>query len=237
MAQPVRLRATIEQVVDHAPGLRSLVLTPERPVPRFRPGQFLHLALDPWDPSAHWPDSRPFSVASPPESRDRVRITVSDVGRFTGRIMRCETGDSVWLKLPYGDFVVESHDGAPATLVAGGTGVAPFISLAASTLAFAGPVRLLYGVRRPELLIYRDALAAAAQSNPHLSWTAFTEEDPAEGLVHGRLSVDSVLDAAREDGSRAVFYLSGPPAMIKDLRTGLEAAGVAPERIRVDAWE
>lgn len=237
MPQPVRLRATVEQVIDHAPGLRSLVLKPERAVPRFRPGQFLHLAVDPWDPSAHWPDSRPFSLASPPESRDRVRITVSEVGRFTARIMQCEAGDTVWLKLPYGDFVVESRDGAPAVLVAGGTGVAPFISLAASTIPFAGPVRLLYGVRRPELLIYRDALDAAAQANPRLTWTAFTEEDPAEGLVHGRLSVDRVLDAAGEDISQAVFYLSGPPAMINDLRAGLGEAGIEPQRIRVDAWE
>lgn len=237
MPQPVRLRATIEEVVDHAPGLRSLVLAPERPVPRFRPGQFLHLALDPWDPSAHWPDSRPFSLASPPESRDRVRITVSDVGRFTARIMQCAAGDTVWLKLPYGDFVVESRDSAPAVLVAGGTGVAPFISLAASTVAFAGQVHLLYGVRLPELLIYRDALDAAVQSNSRLSWTAFVEEGPADGLVHGRLSVGSVLDAAGEGRADAAFYLSGPPAMIKDLRAGLEDAGIDPQRIRVDAWE
>ena len=154
MAQPVRIRAQVAEVIDHAPGLRSLILKPERPAPRFRPGQFLHLAIDQWDPSSHWPDSRPLSVASPPESRDVLRITVSEVGRFTRRIMEVAAGDTVWVKMPYGEFVVESTEATPAVLVAGGTGVAPFVSLATSASAIGGSVRLLYGVRQPDLLIY-----------------------------------------------------------------------------------
>ena len=51
MPQPARLKARITEIIDHAPGLRSLYLEPERRVPRFKPGQFLHLAIDPYDPS------------------------------------------------------------------------------------------------------------------------------------------------------------------------------------------
>ena len=239
MAQPVRIRARVAELVDHAPGLRSLILEPERSIPRFRPGQFLHLALDPWDPSSHWPDSRPLSVASSPESRDSVRVTVSEVGRFTARILEAAEGDTVWLKLPYGEFVVHSSESEPAILVAGGTGVAPFISLATSELALGGPVRLLYGVRRPDLLIYREALDEAARRNPQLKWEAFVEEDAPEGTRAGRLSAEAALAAAKTTGSpaTAVFYLSGPPEMISALTAGLTAAGVVPDRIRVDAWE
>ena len=239
MPQPVRIRAQVAELIDHAPGLRSLILKPERPVPRFRPGQFLHLAVDRWDPSAHWPDSRPLSVASSPESRDSVRVTVSEVGRFTARIMAASEGDTVWLKLPYGEFVVHSSESEPAILVAGGTGVAPFISLATSDLAFGGPVRLLYGVRRPDLLIYRDVLDQAAARNPQLQWEAFVEEDAPEGTRAGRLSAEAALAAAQTTGSpaTAAFYLSGPPEMIAALKTGLSDAGVTADRIRVDAWE
>lgn len=238
MPQPVRLRAVVEDVIDHAPGLRSLILRPERPAPRFRPGQFLHLALDPWNPSEHWPDSRPFSIASPPESRDRLRITVSEVGRFTARIMHTRAGDAVWLKLPYGEFVVKSSADRPAVLVAGGTGVAPFISLVTSDRALAGPVRLLYGVRRPELMIYRDVLDAAGHRNPQLSWTAFVEDGDTEGATPGRLSLAAVMTAvhAVEPVSPATVYLSGPPAMIADVRAGLLDASIESERIRLDAW-
>lgn len=238
MPQPVRIRARVEEVIDHAPGLRSLVLKPERAVPRFRPGQFLQLAIDPWDPSSHWPDSRPLSLASPPESRNELRVTISEVGRFTSRIMETAAGDTVWVKMPYGEFVVESSESEPAVLVAGGTGVAPFVSLATSKLAPAGPVRLLYGVRRPELLIYREDLEEAARRNTDMNWEAFVEEETPPGARQGRLSADAALAAAETTSSpsTAAFYLSGPPEMISALSEGLAKAGVSPERIRVDAW-
>lgn len=238
MAQPVRLRARVDQVIDHAPGLRSLELVPERPVPRFRPGQFLHLALDPWDPSRHWPDSRPLSIASPPESRHRVRVTVSEVGRFTARLTAVDEGDEVWLKLPYGEFVVGGDDGTPAVLVGGGTGVAPFVSLAVSDRNPATAVRLLYGARRPDLLIYRDALDEAARRNPNFTWTAFVDDSDPTGAHHGRLSVEAILEEAEtmSHTAEAVIYLSGPPAMITDLTAGLHGAGIPGHRIRVDAW-
>lgn len=238
MPQPVRLRATVEQIVDHANGLRSLVLKPERPVPRFRPGQFLQLALDAWDPSQHWPESRPFSVASPPESRDRLRITVSQVGSFTTRIMTTAVGDTVWLKLPYGEFLVESSESAPAVLVAGGTGVAAFVSFVTSTVAVEGAVQLLYGVRRPELLVYRDTLEQASVRQPRFRWQPFVEAGECEGATTGSLTVEAVLAAVQASGqpNSSVIYLAGPPAMISTFTTGLGAAGIAAERIRVDAW-
>jgi ferredoxin-NADP reductase len=108
MPQPARIRAKVTRIEDHAPGVRSLILATERPVPRFQPGQFLHLAIDPYDPASHWPDSRVFSIASPPQSRSEIQITVSAVGVFTRRILELKTGDEVWVKLPYGDFVIEA---------------------------------------------------------------------------------------------------------------------------------
>lgn len=207
-------------------------------MPRFKPGQFLHLAVDPWDPSAHWPDSRAFSIASAPQSRDHLQITVSEVGRFTARVMTIKPGDTVWLKLPYGEFVVESREATPAVLVAGGTGVAPFVSLVTSTVALEGPVRLLYGVRRPDLLIYRGALDDAASRNPLFTWKAFVEEGESEGAVQGRLTSAAVIEAAAAVGgaSVATLYLSGPPGMVQELSDALASEGINPQRICIDAW-
>jgi len=79
VAQPSRLRAKVAHIEVHAPGVRSFVLAPERPSPRFRPGQFLHLALDPYDPSQHWPESRVFSIASPPHDSELIELHVNQV--------------------------------------------------------------------------------------------------------------------------------------------------------------
>src|ERR1700719_3493528 len=94
--------------VAHGERVYTLVLLPEHLVPRFRAGQFLPLALDPYDPSGFWPESRVFSIASPPAQRDAVRITYAVHGRFTARMESdLVEGRQVWIKMPYGDFVVD----------------------------------------------------------------------------------------------------------------------------------
>jgi ferredoxin-NADP reductase len=240
VAQPSRLRAKVAHIEVHAPDVRSLILAPERPAPRFRPGQFLHLAIDPYDPSQHWPESRVFSIASPPEDRERLRITVSAVGAFTQRMMRLREGDEVWLKLPYGDFVIGTQADDPLILMAGGTGITPFVSFLASMDArTSAAIRVLYGVRRSDLLIYRAMLDAAAQRFPDLRWQAYVEENPGAGEQLGKLTVESALGAARTTNAptSATFYLSGPPTMLRALQSGLVTAGVTPARVRTDAWD
>lgn len=238
MAQPIKLRARIDRIEEHAPDVRSFVLVPERPAPRFRPGQFLHLAIDPFDPSQHWPESRVFSIASPPDDRQRLRITVSALGRFTKRMMALSAGDYVWIKLPYGDFVVQADGNSPLILIAGGTGITPFVSFFSGAPA-TNPVRVLYGARRSDLLIYKHVLAEATVRLPNLIWQAFVEDGAGPGERSGRLSVEAALAAAREAEGQtgAIYYISGPPSMLAMFRAGLTGAGVEPARIRTDAWD
>ncbi len=246
MPQPIKLRAVITQILEHAPGLRTFVLRPDRPVPRFHPGQFLHLALDPYDPALPWPDSRVFSIASSPEERSELRITVSAVGVFTRRMMELENGTAVWLKLPYGEFSVQ-FTSAPVVLVAGGTGITPFASLLARPAAVTAPLYVLYGARTPQLLLYRDLLERAAAANPHVMFSLFAEEGDVPGVTHGRLTPTAALAAARSlalracppvpDSASPIFYLAGPPSMLKSFQDALTAAGAPPVAVRVDAWE
>src|SRR5258708_19862440 len=81
MAQ--KLSCVVEHIIDHGEHVYTLGLRLERAAPRFRAGQFLHLALAPYDPSGFWPESRVFSIASPPPQPDRVRITYAVHPRFT----------------------------------------------------------------------------------------------------------------------------------------------------------
>src|SRR3954470_1179985 len=123
MAQ--KLRCVVDRIVDHGEHVYTLALRPERPAPRFRAGQFLHLALDPYDPTGFWPESRVFSIASPPAARDRVTMTYAVHGPFTARMERdLVEGRQVWIKMPYGDFVIDAQ--GDVVLLAGGTGMTAF---------------------------------------------------------------------------------------------------------------
>jgi NAD(P)H-flavin reductase len=103
MPAPQRIRCQVEAIATHGEHIYTVDLRPERRVPAFRAGQFLHLALDEHDPSGFWPESRVFSIASAPAQRERLQIAYSVQGRFTARMeIELAVGKSVWVKLPYG---------------------------------------------------------------------------------------------------------------------------------------
>lgn len=245
MPTPRKIRCAVAGITDHGGHVYTVALTPETPVPVFRPGQFLHLALDEYDPSGFWPESRVFSIASSPVERRRLLICYSVKGVFTTRMEReLRKGGHVWVKLPYGDFVVGAE--AEVVLFAGGTGISAFTAFVAGLDASrTGRVHLCYGARSLELLLFRKEIEAALAKSPSFRVTYCVERGNVEagGQFADRLQVrQGILSAnfAAQGGplsSSSVFYLSGPPAMLKALSSSLPALGVAPERIRIDAWE
>lgn len=237
-----KLACRVEQIVAHGDRVYSLALRPEQPAPRFRAGQFLHLAIDRYDPSRFWPESRVFSIASPPSQRDRLRISYSVRGRFTERMEReLVEGQQVWVKMPYGDFVIAP--GRDVVLFAGGTGISAFTAFLESLPADAThSVMLAYGARTDRLLIYRDAVERCARQAPSLQVVYFVEDAAAHGpapggdLRPGRVSVDAVLPGVHHPLETA-YYISGPPAMLETVSRDLRAHGITSEAIHIDAWE
>ena len=243
MAVAQKIHCRVEKILHHGNSVYTLFLRPEKLLPRFRPGQFLHLALDEYDPSGFWPESRVFSIASSPTERDKLTISYSVRGRFTA-CMETEIaeGRQVWIKLPYGDFVVENK--RDVVLLAGGTGITAFTAfIGGLTPAFDHSVYLAYGARNVNLHTYRDLLERQAEKVPSLHLFYFSENGclPAsnsqeDSLTIGCLSVSAFWPRLK-DPFAAVYYISGPPAMLKGISQDLISRGVKSESVRIDAWE
>ncbi len=246
MSNPLRVQATVTSRTDHGFGVVSVALAVGRRYTRFRPGQFLHLALDDFDPmGGHWPESRVFSIASRP-NQESLTVVFSVKGRFTRRMAEeLKVGRQVWLRLPYGDFVVDgSITGAHLVLVAGGTGITPYVplleTLACGESRLSSRVSLIYGVRCAPLLLFLETIRACEANQTGFRARLFVE-DPAGApadlpVTAGRLSAERILELAPNDADSR-FHLSGPPAMIADLTAALGGSGVRPGAIVVDAWE
>lgn len=223
MAVAQKLRCRVEQIKDHGDHVYTVELRPERPAPRFRPGQFLHLALDEYDPSGFWPESRVFSIANSPLERDRLRISYSVRGRFTARMERELAGHRwVWVKLPYGDFVIDA--GRDVVMFAGGTGITAFTAfLAHLDSAYPRGVFLVYGARNRRLLIYRDLVCRCLEKAPQVQARFFLEEGIMAGeggtLHRARLRGCRPFGPARACGShRSRCHLArDPPAARREL--------------------
>jgi len=235
MANPVKIRATVASVVKHTDSVVSYGFVPQGRVPKFRSGQFLHVALDEYHPDSQWPESRVFSIASSPSVRqEELAVTVSVKGQFTERIFQTlEEGSECWLKLPYGEFLFppDKH----LILVAGGVGITPYLSLLRQMLEEQSDqkVWLYYGVRSEEFYLFGDLLSRCEAELPNFRMTVYCENSSEFGH-QGVLDIDDIFATAPES---PLFYCSGPLAMINTFKGRLCDLGVDRQAIRVDDWE
>ena len=227
MPNPVKLEAEVSEIVDYGDGIYSVKFQLLSGLARFKPGQFLHLALDPYDPSeGYWPESRVFSMASMPGGK-QTEILYSVRGKYTERMSReLAAGKKVWLKFPYGDFIIENRlaGAKKAVLIAGGTGISPFLPFLRNLPENGGAsVSLYYGIRGKEFYICGDFIESL-KGKVEVS------------VIPGVMDVEAISrEIAVETGIKC--FVSGPPAMIKAYQEKLAAAGLPSEHIIIDAWE
>lgn len=241
MANPSKVLGTVVEVSTFGEGIFLVRFFVGSRYTRFLPGQFLHLTLDPFDSTlGYWPESRVFSIASRPR-QDDVIIVYSVKGSYTQRMSReLVVGRKVWLKLPYGDFVISQSllEAGPVILIAGGTGVAPFLPFLVGFPSSAGTVHLFYGARHPSNILFKEELASLLDKpwfNLHLM-----VESPGEiALPHesGRLSVEKVGKVLGPELQDCNVFISGPPSMIQQFRSDLLEMNLPTERIHIDSWE
>jgi len=241
MAVAQKLICKVERILDHGEHVYTIYLSSGRLFPIFKPGQFIHLALDPYDPAGFWPDSRVFSIASPSYKRERLSITYSVRGRFTARMEKELTeGKTVWIKMPYGEFAIQST--TDVVLLAGGTGITAFTAFLSGLSAnSANKVFLAYGARTADLLIYRNLIDQCARYAHYLQPWYFVEECQIDTslprpAILGKLSLNEIWEQI-DNPITSTFNLSGPPEMVKTLSKDLKDRGIDKDAIRVDAWE
>jgi ferredoxin-NADP reductase len=238
MTSPQKIRCVVSEIIPHGDHVFTIELISERQLPRINAGQFLHLALDQYDPSGFWPDSRVFSIASFSHERERLRITYSVRGKFTARMEKeLQQGKQVWIKVPYGDFVIQTN--SPVALIAGGTGISAFTAFLENQLSVTTvPVTLYYGVRDRTLFIYRNLVENSLNKKANFKAYYFIEklEQTFVNEIAGRIDLDEVWSRLTEP-EQTNFYLSGPPGMLKAFSTLLQQKGLSLDLIHIDAWE
>ncbi len=197
---------------------------------KYRPGQFLHLALDEYDPSDAWPESRCFSMQTSP-SATNIKITYAIKGNFTNRMAKTlKVGNEVWIKLPFGDLFTQKHSKKNTVFIAGGTGVTPFLSLFTDPSFEEYKASKIYlGFRNNSMNIYeKDFVAFRAN---------FEESCEPKIFYEDQVGILNIGDIFNENGTNSYYFISGPPAMIKKFKLSLVELGVALENILTDDWE
>ena len=237
MANVTKVKAKVQKIKAYGSGVYEVEFSVPSRASRFLPGQFLHLTLDEYDPTTGWwPESRVFSIASEPK-QDYVTVVYSVKGSYTKRMEKeLYIDKTVWLKLPYGDFFIQEATG-PIALIAGGTGVSPYWPYLLNG-QHTGEVHLFYGVREPSHILFKNKLKWLVDQE-WFKLHLMVEDGSVEDLPSskGRLSTSLFQMTLNSQFTKANYYLSGPPSMIKLFQKELLEKGIDPHKIHIDEWE
>lgn len=174
---------------------------------------------------------RSFSMANAPGAQRLVFfVRLVEGGRFSDWARAARPGEMLEVSHPHGSFFLRD-EARPRVMVAGGTGLAPFLSMlelmAADPAAAAQPTTLMIGARTPAHLFALDSATALAGRLPGLSLKVLVDEAAGEGAYARGRATDALagLDPA------ARLYLCGPPAMVDAGRKAALAAGFAHDDV------
>lgn len=229
------MRATLERTWDEAANIRTFYFRPERPV-HYTAGQYTELKLPHERPDKRG-TRRWFTLSSSPTD-ELLTITTKYAGddkssSFKKALFRLQPGTEVHLADPMGDFVLPKLIQTQLVFIAGGIGITPYHSILRwlSDTREERPIRLLYGVRSEDEIIFQETFRKAGVepvimvSEPSDSW----------GGERGRISAELVLDLAKPTED-ALIYVSGPEPMVRSLGKDLTAAGLDKRQVVTDEF-
>jgi ferredoxin-NADP reductase len=187
---------------------------------------------------------RSYSLASGPNSDGRIEITVERLANgevspyLTKELM---VGDDLELRGPIGGWFVWRRDQTePIQLLAGGSGIVPLMAMIRSrgSAGSSAPFRLLYSVREPEAVFYRDELQAlSAQDNSVIVTYAYTRVAPKDSpRPPGRIDATLIATGTWPSNLGPTSYVCGPTSFVEHTTDLLIASGHDRERIKTERF-
>ncbi|MBB94920.1 MAG: NADH oxidase [Rhodobacteraceae bacterium] len=189
----------------------------------FLPGQYVNLAL----PNGQ---SRSYSFSSAPGAVEATFLIRNVPGGAMSRHLTdtVELGQTMRFTGPYGSFFLREIK-RPLLLLAGGTGLAPILSML-EVMAEKGqttqPVHLVYGVTTDADLVEVDRIDALAARLPNLSVACCVADQDSAHPLKGYVT-HHLTDEQLNDGEIDV-YLCGPPPMVEAVRVFFQDKGLTP---------
>lgn len=241
---------------DAAQSQCSFVLVPVdgRPLPPFKPGQFLTFSLDVTsEDGAPRSITRCYSLSDRPDP-SRYRITVKRVpapaeppgvppGLSSNHLHdHVREGDILKVKAPAGHFFIDPDTSVPAVLIGGGIGITPMMSMLGWCLQHqpSRTVHLYYGVRNGREHAFKATLETLARSHDrlhlHVAYSRPGADDQEGRDFHHRGHVDVELLRRTLPHGPHQFYVCGPPALMESLVPALAEWGVPRADLHFEAF-
>jgi ferredoxin-NADP reductase len=187
--------------------------------------------------------ARSYSIASAPNSENRFEITVERLpnGEVSPYLTQeLSVGDPLELRGPIGGwFVWHPEQIEPIQLIAGGSGIVPLMAMIRSRASSGSdaPFRLLYSVREPASVFYREELRTLADSGIVRITYAYTRTVPQDWpLPPGRINANLIANVTWPSTLSPTCYICGPTSFAESAAEFLSAKGHSAQEIRTERF-
>ncbi len=207
----------------------------------FIAGQFVDLTLvSPPEMDDQGP-SRTLTIASAPfEDELMFAVRMRDSAFKRGLKELCP-GGQILMDHPTGTFTLHRDRTKASVFIAGGIGIAPFLSIVRQTTHEGTPRRicLFYSNRHPEDTPFLAELQELEGANPNFQFIpTMTQVSTSQRQWTGETSYLRKDTIAKYVGELIgpLYYIAGPPAMVESMRQKLRDAKVNPDDIFMDEF-
>jgi ferredoxin-NADP reductase len=207
----------------------------------FKAGQYLDMTLlDPSETDSEG-NVRSFSIASAPHEDTLMVATRMRDTAFKRVLRTMPLGTAVKIEGPSGDLILQNDFTRTAAFLAGGIGITPFRSIVhwAAKDKLSNRIVLFYSNRRPEDAPFLAELQSLERDNPKYKLIAsMTEMEKSQQPWNGETGLinQEMLGRHLKGATSPIYYIAGPPAMVKGLHEMLSKAGIIDDDIRAEEF-
>ena len=187
--------------------------------------------------------ARALSIASDPSSPNMEFFVIKNPthGDHIGQshFVDVQIGDSFLIKGPNGQFRFDPNRDGKVLFIAGGTGVAPFMSMLRhmKIVGAKTDVTMLYSIKFPTEIIRKPEFDQLAEQLGLKLTVTVTRPAPGDGWTGQTGHIDNNLIAKDvPDFMDRMTYICGPLPFVKAIKDALAVLNVKPERISADVW-
>jgi len=207
----------------------------------FKAGQYIDLTLSGSQAESSNGLTHTFSIASSPSDEEILVMTRMRSTVFKQALSKLPLGSEVKIEGPMGSFSLHNNTSRPAVFLAGGIGIAPFLSMLshATSEKLRHPIILFYANRYLEDAAFIDKLWNLERANPRFRFvpilTRMANNNGGWKGKTGHISAELLLTQVGIVRG-PIYYIAGPSTMVAATRRTLAEVGVDEDDIRTEEF-
>lgn len=215
------LRKHSAQLIERelvAQGTYQLTFLMEDEFP-FVPGQYVWVELG--------ESRKAFSICCPPNGRNSISIVFREsLSDYKKNFLSLPLHSQISIYGPFGSLALPVSPETPVVFIAGGVGVAPFLSMIRESISKNSlrPIHLVYANASPERAVYSSALKQMAKEHK-----TFTLQE-----VYGHITLQDLKNLSELQNS--IIYTIGPAGMVDAVGALLVSLGVSRDKVRFEEF-